>query len=81
MRESAAVERAVARYQAGGLTIAAAADAEGVSRSALIRALRRRGVPPGNPGAPPRNPSPPPVAYYFADGTPLTPLPARRRKP
>lgn len=80
MRESAAVERAVSRYQAGGLTITAAAEAEGVSRSALIRALRRRGVPPGKPGKPPTvfaMPEP----FYYHDGTPLTPLPARRRKP
>jgi transposase-like protein len=75
MRESAAVERAVARYQAGGLTIAAAAEAEGVSRSALIRALRRRGVEPGKPGKPPRAPTPMPEPYYIT-------LPsARRRKP
>lgn len=82
MRESAAVERAVARYQAGGLTIAATAEAEGVSRSALIRALRRRGVEPGKPGKPPR-PAPVPETYYFADGTPLgvSRQPARRCKP
>lgn len=80
MRESAAVERAVARYQAGGHTIAAAAEAEGVARSTLQRALRRRGVEPGAPG---RRPSPRlvPEPYYFADGTPLTLKPARRCKP
>jgi len=51
-RESSAVERAVSRYLSGGHTIAAAAEAESVSRSAVIRALRRRGEPPGAPGRP-----------------------------
>lgn len=85
MRESAAVERAVALYMAGGLTIAAAAEAEGVSRSALIRALRRRGVEPGKPGRPalpvPETFEP----YYCRDGSLLvrevTRPSARRRKP
>lgn len=81
MKETLAVECAVARYQAGGTTIAAAAEAEGVSRSALIRALRRRGVEPGKPGKPPRAPAPPPESYYFHDGTPLTTPTAPRRKP
>lgn len=68
------------RYQAGSLTITAAAEAEGASRSALIRALRRRGVPPGKPGKPPTVfAMPEPFCHH--DGTPLTPLPARRRKP
>lgn len=43
-RECAAMERAVARAQAGE-TISAAARAEQVSRQALSRALRRRGEP------------------------------------
>lgn len=49
MRESAAVERAVAIYMAGGLTITAAAERAGVDRGSLSRALRRRGVPPAPP--------------------------------
>jgi transposase-like protein len=80
MRESAAVERAVARYQAGGHTVAAAAEAEDVSRSALIRALRRRGVEPAAPGRP-AVVKPMPEPYRFHDGTLLTPRPARKRKP
>jgi transposase-like protein len=75
-RESSAVERAVAAYEAGGVTITAAAEACGVSRSALTRALRRRGVEPGAPGAPSKPPPPDPAPYYFADGSPL-----KRRRP
>lgn len=83
MRESAAVERAVALYQSGGMTIAAAAAEAGVDRVTLTRALRRRGVPPALGGRPPAPPPPMPEPYYFADGTPLVVKrkPARRYKP
>ena len=70
-RESSAVERALARLNAGGVSITDAAAAESIARSTLIRALRRRDVPPAPPGRPPKPPPEVPEAYYFADGTPL----------
>ena len=76
-RESSATERALASLAADpSLTITAAAAAESIARSTLIRALRRRGVEPREPipgPGRPRNPLPDP--YYFHDGTPLKTAP------
>lgn len=80
-RESSAVERAVERYRAGGTTITGAAAECGVSRSALIRALRRRGYEPALPGAPFKQRPPDPAPYYFADGSPLVTPSVPPRKP
>lgn len=82
-RETAATERALARLAADpALTITAAADQSGIARSTLIRALRRRGVEPRPPvPGKGRERAPLPDPYYFHDGTPLKPRPARRSTP
>jgi hypothetical protein len=80
-RESSATERALDRLVAGG-TITDAAAAEGISRSTLVRALRRRGEPPRKPpGGPGRPRTPLPEPYYFHDGTPLKSKSALPYKP
>lgn len=70
-KESDATLRALDRLDLGA-TITAAAEAEGIARSTLIRALRRRGEPPRPAdGRPRKRKVPLPDPFHYHDGTPL----------